>query len=167
MVFVPCEEFRNPYICSLEIFTFSELPWNGVDELEAMERMRQREKLIIPTLCPKPLAELILLCWRLDNSLRPSARNIHDTIVQFTTSSESLQFTASTYVDPCDAECTIVDVFIDGVTWPRLDYESDLGTSSATSIKGAGDGIDLLSDIAVKAFAALEINPEEISTGWR
>lgn len=59
-----------------EIFSFAEMPWSGVAELDVMKRLQGLEKLRRPDQCPLKIYELMLECWRLDVERRVTSDRI-------------------------------------------------------------------------------------------
>lgn len=126
---------------SLEIFSFADLPWAGVSELDAMKRSQNRQKLAIPKACPQSMYNVMLECWRLDTNLRASSERIVADIAAIVASDG--------FVDPS---------LVWWPSFPTLD-ERETTLSHITNVAS----IDLQSASALAAFEALETVPSSIN----
>ena len=58
------------------MFSFAELPWAGVTEMQIVPRIQQRAKLPKPSPCPDAVYDMMLACWKLDRTLRCTAQQL-------------------------------------------------------------------------------------------
>ena len=117
-----------------EIFSFAALPWEGVSEVDAMNRMRALEKLEQPDDCPETLyRDVLLVCWRLDVERRASAEQIVASIAAYVS-------------DPANR---IPDLAT--LTWPEMQSAGD-------ELAPVDTFIDLTSKEAVARFQSLELD---------
>jgi hypothetical protein len=174
--------FLNAII--IEIFSFAALPWEGVSELDAMNKMRNREKLPRPQDCPEAIYRNVLLeCWRLDTSKRASAEWIVAGINAYVKDPEnyipnlnSLPWSEMQH-QAGDVELTPVNAFIDlksevlatkfdslELERSRLDLQREIGKGQFGSVMLAilqlNDGSKI--DVAVKAMHQQDVPEAEI-----
>lgn len=57
-------------------------PFSTMDNKELFAKVSRGENQIIPLSCPYQLAELISQCWKFDPAQRPSAKTLHEKIVE-------------------------------------------------------------------------------------
>ena len=59
-----------------EVFSWAELPWDGLQDGEVMKAIQRRDKLEQPALCPADVYAVMLECWKLDVQSRSSAEQV-------------------------------------------------------------------------------------------
>jgi hypothetical protein len=119
-----------------EIFSWAALPWSKYTEEDAMRRMQQLEKLPKPELCPFPLYQCLLECWKVDVSKRANATAIRTCLFSF----------------EVDAE----------LEWPVLPSLEERKEAMGSSRKDVPiDEMDLES---TSKFASLEVNRNDVTT---
>ena len=131
--------------CHAEIFSFAALPWDGVAEVEAMNRMRALEKLGRPDDCPEDVYTLVLLeCWKLDPARRIAASSIVGRL-------EAYQARAGH------------EAVRSELTWPEM--RSVEAKAEESEVAPIDVYIDLTSEEVAREFEQLEIDPRQLSMG--
>ena len=74
------------YCTFLELFSWAELPWDGVADDDVIPRLLSREKLACPAQCPDEIYSIMFECWKLDTQRRPGADQIASRVQAFVTS---------------------------------------------------------------------------------
>jgi hypothetical protein len=124
---------------SAEIFSFAALPWEGVSEIEAMNRMRNVEKLPRPDDCPEEIyCGLLLECWKLDTKKRVSADLIVATLTAY-------------IVDPRNELRSL-----DSLTWPEMQVTDTHELIPVNAL------VDIKNDALVAKFASMEVDRKRL-----
>jgi hypothetical protein len=128
-----------------EIFSFAELPWRGVADVDVMKSIQGRQKLGNPgSVCPAEVYGIMLDGWRLDPGSRVSASSIVERISGYigkTYSSEAME----------------------GLLWPS-EARAD-GTGGHATVALADGVTDLDEATLVAAFEQLEMQASDIVLG--
>ena len=69
-----------------EVYSFAELPYQGKTNAEAIEMVSAEERLHCPEGCPPDVYYLMLRCWRLSPSKRPSFEKIQQRLAELSSS---------------------------------------------------------------------------------
>ena len=125
-----------------EIFSWADMPWNGVAEVEVMQRQQRREKLPCPEDCPPGIYDIMYDCWRLDVNTRSNGSKILEALESFIASPASPVTDLST------------------IEWPIIEPPKQRAYLSENATL-----VDLDSPKVLDAFAQLEVEPDRLQLG--
>jgi len=63
-----------------EIFSYGQLPFQGMSNLETVDAVNSGHRLTIPQKCPKEIADIMVECWNEYPEKRPSFQDLHQRI---------------------------------------------------------------------------------------
>lgn len=61
-----------------ELFSYGDLPYMGMSNMEAVEKVSQGYRLAQPAACPAPIYAMMQRCWQEDPERRPSFKELFD-----------------------------------------------------------------------------------------
>jgi serine/threonine protein kinase len=129
----------------LEIFSWADLPWSGLTDLDAMKSMQRLVKLSRPEGCPDEMYQIMMLCWKLDRNVRATPQRL---ITIFN------EFVASKHGINSEGRHQEHAHFSPSLTWPEVDITSNKLTYNAQQAL-----IDTKSSEVLLRFSALEMDP--------
>jgi hypothetical protein len=125
-----------------EIFNHAALPWEGIEEIDVMRRIQNREKLTRPSGCPKELYDIMMLCWKLDTNLRATASLIQTSIDRYIANPGQ----------PIVPKRTL--------EWPPMPTPEQSNPKPSDFLNA--EALDLYSQSMQSYFSALEVHPSSV-----